>query len=60
MIYHFAHYLDIYPPSLHYYLLILLMLLLNYNCLFVHTYVICHEKHTANIQMKLVNMVRFH
>ena len=25
----------------------------TYQILFVHTYVICHEKHTANIQMKI-------
>ena len=36
------------------------LIIITIDCLIVHTYVICHEKHTANVQMKLVNMVRFH
>ena len=39
--------------SLHYYLLILSILSLNYHCLFVHTHTMCHEKHTEIYKSKV-------
>ena len=33
--------------------MLLLILLLNYHRLFVHTHTICHEKHTANIKSEI-------